>query len=312
MSRRTVDNEEILLPYKWKIDEQLQTPIAALRAPPPSDKSTYEYWRHEAYDYYNIGKFNEAIKFFDKSLEIKPNLGACLGKASAFKELGKHDQAIKCYDDYLEKQQHKTMKLLKRVGTLLRQSRKAAEKWYEVAPEKWYEVAEVWWYKGSLLTNLHRYAEAIQSYEKSEKLGFDSQLDIAGVFGQMGKYSEVIKRSEEVIRLEDIRYPPDQGHLPSHRKIAAMFFKANALDALGNFDEAIKCYDQVITIQQVSSDTLYYRGRSKVKNGDIMGGLSDLKAAVELDDKYQKLANSDKDFESIRNDPVFRSIVTKP
>lgn len=183
-------------------------------------------------------------------------------------------------------------------------SRKAAAKWYEVAPEKWYEVAEVWWYKGSLLTNLHRYAE--------EKLGFDSQLDIAGVFGQMGKYPEVIKRSEEVIRLEDVRYPPDQGHLPSHRKIGAMFFKANALDALGNFDEAIKCYDQVMTIQQESSDTSYYRGRSKVKNGDIMGGLSDLKAAVELDDKYQKLANSDKDFESIRNDPVFRSIVTKP
>ena len=59
-----------------------------------------------------------------------------------------------------------------------------------------------------------------------------------------------------------------------------MFFKANALDALGKFDEAIKCYDQVITIQQESSDTLYYRGRSKVKNGDIMGGLSDLKAAL--------------------------------
>jgi tetratricopeptide (TPR) repeat protein len=136
---------------------------------------------------------------------------------------------------------------------------------------------------------------------------------MAAVFGQMGKYSEVIKRSEEIIRLED-RWSSDR---PSDRKIGAMFFKANALDALGNFDEAIKNYDQVITVQHdgrifASAGTLYYRGRSKVKNGDIMGGLSDLKAAIMRNDKYRKLANNDKDFESIRNDAAFRSLVTKP
>ena len=163
-----------------------------------------------------------------------------------------------------------------------------------------------------LLTQLHRYTEAMQCYEKSEKLGFDSQLDIIGLFGQMGKYSEVIKRSEEIIRSED-RWSSDL----SDRKIGAMFFKANALDALGNFDEAIKYYDQVISdLILPSPSALYYRGRSKVKNGD-MNGLPDLKEAIEIEkyrykDKYRKLANSDKDFESIRNDAVFRSIVTKP
>ncbi|MFZ0515321.1 MAG: tetratricopeptide repeat protein [Candidatus Nitrosopolaris sp.] len=128
---------------------------------------------------------------------------------------------------------------------------------------------------GRTMFMLHIYTEAIQPYEKSEKLGFDSRLDMVIMFGQMGKYSEVIKCSEEVIRLEDIRYPPDLYHqvLPSEMKIAAMFFKANALDALGNFDEAIKYYDQVITVQQESrkpyAGTLYYRGRSKVKNGEL-------------------------------------------
>jgi tetratricopeptide (TPR) repeat protein len=128
------------------------------------------------------------------------------------------------------------------------------------------------------------------------------------VFGQMGNYSEVIKHSEEVIRSEEMRSDYD-----TDRKIGAWFFKANALDALENFDEAIKYYDQVVTARHYRpAGALYYRGRSKVKNGDIQSGLSDLKAAIEINDKYQKLANSDKDFESIRNDAVFRSLVTKP
>jgi tetratricopeptide (TPR) repeat protein len=162
---RHVDDKEIPIPYKWKIDEELQSPVYNIMAEPKyySDKSTYEYWLQEAHK-----RYNSAIKFFDKSLNIKPNVDACIGKASAFEELGKYDQAIKCYDDYLEKQQHKItyMKLLKRVGTLLRLSRKA------VVPDNLYEVAKACWYKGSLLTKLHRYTEAIQCYEKSEKLGF--------------------------------------------------------------------------------------------------------------------------------------------
>jgi tetratricopeptide (TPR) repeat protein len=91
-----------------------------------------------------------------------------------------------------------------------------------------------------------------------------------------------------------------------------MFFKANALDALGKFDEAIKYYNQVITARPYRpAGALYYQGRSKVKNGDIRSGLSDLKAAIERNDMYQELANSDKDFENIRNRAVFRSIVRK-
>jgi tetratricopeptide (TPR) repeat protein len=358
MSRRAVEDEEIPVPYKWKIDEKLIVAVLASLTLTQNDnsekwwvgdKSTYQYWRQEAYNYYDEGKFSEAIKSFDKSLEIKPNVDACLGKARVFEELGTYDQAVRCYDDYLEKH-----------------------------ADNDYQVQLVCLYKGSLLRKLDRYIEAIHSYDKCVKLKppiLSLLLEMVGIFGQIGKYSEVIKWSDKIIRSDDddrwaigwlfkaialdalgggdLKAAIERNAIQSYdkrvklrglflwpllemvgllgqigkysevikwsdkiirsddddAKIGAWFFKANAFDALGEFDKAIKYYDKVI--RQLAS-ALYYRGRSKVKNGDIMGGLSDLKAAVERNDMYRKLASSDKDFESIRNDAVFRSLVTKP
>lgn len=57
---------------------------------------------------------------------------------------------------------------------------------------------------------------------------------------------------------------------------------------------------------------MYYRARSKVKKGDIENGLSDLKAVIgHYGYPYLELAKTDKDFESVRYNKVFREKLDK-
>ncbi|HJN57701.1 MAG: tetratricopeptide repeat protein [Nitrososphaerales archaeon] len=53
----------------------------------------------EGYDLYKLGKFEEAIKCYNKVLDIDPkDIDALNNKGIALGKLGKLDEAIKCYD----------------------------------------------------------------------------------------------------------------------------------------------------------------------------------------------------------------------
>jgi len=63
-------------------------------------------WNNKGYVLFTLGKYNEAIKSFDKALEIAPGmLGGMVWsiKADALKALGKNNEALECYDKALEK-----------------------------------------------------------------------------------------------------------------------------------------------------------------------------------------------------------------
>jgi hypothetical protein len=55
----------------------------------------------------------------------------------------------------------------------------------------------------------------------------------------------------------------------------------------------------------------YNKACSEVIKRDFENGLADLKKAIGIDKKYIELAKQDKDFESIRNDEMFRALIMK-
>lgn len=177
------NNQVIASPksYKWKIDEDLKSRINYLLSFPGEThrEGPYEFWLRLADEYSNEEKYDEAIGCYDKFLKIDPNEYkregiVCRGKASVFEKWGKYDQALKCYDDYLKKYPNDLLI-------------------YD---------ASILYYKGSLLSRLQRYDEAILYYDKYAKHDPDnlgSLLEMASAFGELGKYSEVIKWSDKLV-----------------------------------------------------------------------------------------------------------------
>jgi Flp pilus assembly protein TadD len=55
----------------------------------------------------------------------------------------------------------------------------------------------------------------------------------------------------------------------------------------GQYDEAIKKYDEAIKANPFSAEALYLRGIAKLKLGDTVGGEADVAAAAAIDPKYK-------------------------
>jgi len=92
-------------------------------------------WRNKGGALYFLGKYEEAIKCYDKAIEIDPNNSVVWNnKGLALYFLGKYDEAIKCYDKAIE-----------------------------IDPND----ADVWNNKGDSLDSLGKYEEAITSYDKA-------------------------------------------------------------------------------------------------------------------------------------------------
>ncbi len=141
----------------------------------------------------SIGKYEEAIKCYDKVIDEKStryasyddwsNAYALILKGNALSNLGKYEEAIKCYDKSLEiNPNNPILILINKSGILF--SKDAANTWlgkisafsnldievileiYEKLLENSPNNAYAWTWKGNILSNLGKYEEAIKCYDR--------------------------------------------------------------------------------------------------------------------------------------------------
>jgi tetratricopeptide (TPR) repeat protein len=68
-------------------------------------------WYNKGIALYGLGKYNEAIEYYDKSIEIDPNYAlAWYNKGSALNKLGRHKEAKECHNKYKNLTQKPTYK----------------------------------------------------------------------------------------------------------------------------------------------------------------------------------------------------------
>jgi tetratricopeptide (TPR) repeat protein len=173
---------------------------------PTNDAST---WFDKGLELYNIGNYDESIKYYDQAIKINPEYAkAWLNKGNSLAMLDRYDEAILCYSRAVEIDQG------------------------SVKSETWVTI-------GNKLFNLRQYDKAITCFDNAIKINSRDQKawrNKALTLYTSGKYYDALECYDRAIEID-----------PNY--IEALQEKANTLADARITEEAIKYYDKVIEIE---------------------------------------------------------------
>lgn len=128
-------------------------------------------WNVEGAEFLRLCKLSEAIKCFDKAIEINSDFELpWINKANAFFKLKKYNEALECIDKAVELRPN-WFEALKLKGMILinlgrnGEALECLEKALKINPEDWSALDN----RGRALFNLKRYPEALECFDKSLK-----------------------------------------------------------------------------------------------------------------------------------------------
>jgi tetratricopeptide (TPR) repeat protein len=103
-----------------------------------------------------------------------------------------------------------------------------------------------------------------------------------------------------------------QGHLAIEpASTFALHNKGVALTKLNCHDEALAAFDAALALNPDFPNALYNKARVYALQGKVEFALESLDKAIQLSpDKYRELTKTNTDFDSIRDDPRFKALIT--
>ncbi|CCI23520.1 Similar to tr/Q8YMK7/Q8YMK7 (fragment) [Microcystis aeruginosa PCC 9809] len=164
-------------------------------------------------------------------------------------------------------------------------------------PPQW---EDGWFYQGTTFYYLEQYQEAIASYDQA----LEFKPDYHEAWNNRGIALADLGRFEQAIASYDraLEFKPDKHEAWNNR--------GNALDDLGRLEEAIASYDQAIKINSNDADAYYNKACCYGLQNNVELAIENLQRAINLDVEYQDMAKTDKDFEQIRGDERFQSLLS--
>ena len=290
-------NRGIALVILGRSEEAIASYDKALEIKPDDDQA----WNNRGVALDNLGRYEEAIASWDKALEIKPDKDeAWYNRGNALVILGRSEEAIASYDKALEIKPDDDQAWNNRGNALVILGRyeEAIASWdkaLEIKPDK----DEAWYNRGIALDNLGRYEEAIASWDKALEIKPDKDE----AWNNRGIALVNLGRSEEAIASYDkaLEIKPD--------KDEAWYNRGNALGNLGRSEEAIASYDQALEIKPDKDQAWYNRACCFALQNQIDLAIESLTKAISLNQEYQAMAKTDVDFDSVRDNQRFQSLL---
>jgi tetratricopeptide (TPR) repeat protein len=231
----------------------------------------------------NLGKDEEAIKCYDKAIEIDPsNAEIWTNKCGALFNLGRDKEAIKCLDKVIEiKPDFALASTLKGYSLERLGKRKQAIMFYDKAIAIDPNYSLPWNNKGSVLNNLGKYEEAMKCLNKA--IAIDPNYSLP--WNNKGYSLMNLKKYEEAIKCYDKAIEID----PNYHD--ACNSKGVSLCRLKKYEEAIKCYDKAIEIDP--NDSVYYCNKGDGLNdlGKYEEAIKCFDKAIEIDPNYSTAWN---------------------
>ena len=171
---------------------------------------------------------------------------------------------------------------------------------YDRALEIKPDYPDAWYNRGVALGNLGRFEEAIASYDRALEIKPDYPDAWYGrgvALDDLGRFEQAIASYDRALEIK-----PDYHEAWDGRGVA--------LGNLGRFEEEIASYDHAIKINSNYANAYYNKACCYGLQNNVELAIENLQRAINLDVEYQDMAKTDKDFEQIRGDERFQSLLS--
>ncbi|QHG18619.1 tetratricopeptide repeat protein [Nostoc sp. ATCC 53789] len=263
---------------------------------------SHEAWHNRGYALCELARNAEAIVSYDQALKFKPNdHQAWYSKGNALLDLGHNEEAITSYDQALKFKSDFHEAWYYKGNALLNLGRnEEAIASYDQALKFKPNDHQAWNNRGITLGHLGRFEEAVASYDQALKI----KPDLHEAWYNRGNALHDLGRNEEAIASYDqaLKFQPDKHEVWYNRGIT--------LGHLGRNEEAIASYDQSLKFQPDLHQAWYGKACYYALQGNIEQAVENLQQAINLNrEKYQEIAKTDSDFDSIREDERFQALI---
>jgi tetratricopeptide (TPR) repeat protein len=251
-----------------------------------------------------LGCDEEAVVSYRKVLEFerdKPEVWNNLG--AALTNLGDYKEAIVSYDKALQIKPNKDKAWYNR-GIALRNLERYEEAIasYDKALQFNPDDHAAWYNRGNALRNLERYEEAIASYDKALQFNpndHEAWNNRGIALDSLGRYEEEIASYDKALQLNPAKHE-------------AWYNRGIALSNLGRYEEEIASYDKALQLNPREHKAFYNKARCCALQTQTEAAIANLSRAIALNPgKYRDMAKTDSDFDSIRQDERFQSLVNE-
>ncbi len=235
-------------------------------------------WNNRGLSLHKIGRYVEAIKCFDRALSLNPRYhSAWNNRGVSLRSLGRFEESIESLDRALDLDPIDASTWNNKGLTLQSMGRFAeAIKCHDKAIELDPGDAPAWNNKGVALFSLKKYDEAIECYRKS--LDIDPRNPLT--WNNTGALLHALERFEEAISYFNKALEIDD------RDLKALSNKGNSYSRLGLYGEAIRCFDAILQIDRDNFEALSNIGAATANLGRLEESLTYYDMAIELNPKY--------------------------
>ncbi|MGC1244579.1 MAG: tetratricopeptide repeat protein [Spirulinaceae cyanobacterium] len=193
-----------------------------------------------------------------------------------------------------------------------------------------------WYNRGIILRKLERYAEAIASYDQALKIkpeAYEVWNNRGIALRKLTKFSEAVASFDQALQLEPLLHKAwynrgialrglgkIEAAIASYNKALAIkpqlaeawYNRGILLKKLGKLEAGIASYNRALKLQPNNAAILYNRAGIYALLNKIEPALKDLQQALKLNcDKYQTMAENDRNLDNLRTNVEFQNLVVK-
>ncbi|MEG3986619.1 tetratricopeptide repeat protein [Microcoleus sp. S28C3] len=262
----------------------VEFPLSSVGGDEDVDREAEE-WKKRGNEQYEQGNFQEALAFYEGSIELKYNAPEVWEKRGlVLQKLGNYQGAIDSNNTasilYRSSTNHDSASVSKPQESFLIQSDRKSS--FNKALEIKLDDDEAWFNRGVTLFNLGKLEEAIASWDKA--LEFQPDFPLAWnnrgfALGNLGRLEEAIASYDKALEFQ-----PDF-HL-------AWINRGIALGSLGRFEEEIATYDKALEFKPDDRDAWNNRGIALRELGRLEEAIAAYDKALEIKPDYHHTWNS--------------------